>query len=81
MFKNKISEKAKNAKLETVNEFLARNGEINKFMEGDSGKRKIRIPNKIDAQKLLNNCKKATYSCRCKYYLKNSRFASDCVGF
>jgi len=71
MFKNKISEKAKNAKLETVNEFLARNGEINKFMEGDSGKRKIRIPNKIDAQKLLNNCKNEAEERSCIDFLRS----------
>lgn len=53
MFKDKVCE----AKTETTEEFLAKGGKIQKFMEGDSGKRKTRIPSKIDAQKLLDNCK------------------------
>lgn len=70
MFKNKISEKAKKSKLETVNEFLARGGKVNKFTKGDSGKRKTRKSNKIDAQKLLDNCKNEAEERSCIDFLK-----------
>lgn len=70
MFKNKISEKAKKSKLETVNEFLARGGKVNKFIKGDSGKRKTRKSNKIDAQKLLDNCKNEAEERSCIDFLK-----------
>ena len=55
MFNSKVNPNIKKA--ETVEEFLARGGQIQKFAEGDSYKRKTRKPTKIDAQALLDNCK------------------------
>lgn len=55
MFKSHVSKKQEQAfeNRETVEQFLARGGEIQRVAEGISGKRKAKTP-KLDAQALLN---------------------------
>ena len=55
MFKSHVSKKQEQAfeNRETVEQFLARGGKIDKVAEGVSGKRKARKP-KLDAQALLD---------------------------
>lgn len=56
---------------ETVESFLARGGQISKHAEGESGKKKRKNKNTVDAQKLLDNCKTEAEQAAVITYLKS----------